>query len=196
MKTEPGPGLYNPEKPKTDIQYSMRKKYGPSGAPGNPGPGTYGDERELHYRTIPGSKMGKDTRLSNHFIHTPSYNKQEPGRYDLHDFANNELMGVPKYSFGKQKRAPNKGGLEPGPTSYKIASKMTDGVPCYSMPGRRKDLRPKVGVGVPGSGSYDPSNTFTKKNGPLFSVSRQRRDGEVNIYKNTPGAGTYHDVAS
>ena len=41
MKTEPGPGLYSPEKPKKDIQYSMRKK--PNGSVGQltPGPGAY-----------------------------------------------------------------------------------------------------------------------------------------------------------
>ena len=66
------------------------------------------------------------------------------------------------------------------------------------MPGRRKDLRPKVGVGVPGSGSYDPKNVTSKKNGPQFSVGRSRRDGEISIFKNTPGAGTYggYDAAA
>ena len=63
------------------------------------------------------------------------------------------------------------------------------------MPGRRKDLRPKVGVGVPGSGSYDPRHATVKTNGPMFSVSKSRRDGELQIFKNTPGAGTYHDPA-
>lgn len=84
----------------------------------------------------------------------------------------------------------------PGPGNYEIKTRMSDGVPCFSMPGRRKDLRPKVGVGIPGSGTYDPMNTFTKKNGPMFSVSRQKRDGEREIFKNTPGAGTYMDVSN
>ena len=79
----------------------------------------------------------------------------------------------------------------PGPGNYDIKTRMADGVPKYSMPGRRKDFRPKVGVGVPGSGSYEPSVSYTKKNGPLYSVSKQSRDGEVGIFKNTPGAGTY-----
>ena len=60
---------------------------------------------------------------------------------------------------------------------------MADGVPKYSMPGRRKDLRPKVGVGVPGSGTYDPMLNSSKKNGPQFSVGKSVRDGELNIYK-------------
>lgn len=64
------------------------------------------------------------------------------------------------------------------------------------MPGRRQDLRPKVGVGVPGSGSYDPWHNSVKKNGPLFSVGKMRRDGEIGIFKNTPGAGTYGDDAA
>ena len=193
MKTDPGPGQYEPEKPKTNINYSMRKKPNQSMGALTPGPGAYEDERALHYRSIPGSKMGKDDRKSNHFLHTSSYKKQEPGRYDLHNFANNELMGVPKYSFGKDQRVKDRSNNLPGPANYQIKTKMADGAPCYSMPGRRKDLRPKVGVGVPGSGAYDPMNRSSKKNGPLFSVGRSRRDGELNIYKNTPGAGTYGD---
>lgn len=73
---------------------------------------------------------------------------------------------------------------------------MADGVPCFSMPGRRADLRPKLGVGVPGAGNYEPMNVSSKKNGPQFSVGKSRRDGELSIYKNTPGAGTYGDKAA
>jgi hypothetical protein len=74
---------------------------------------------------------------------------------------------------------------------------MANGVPCFSMPGRRKDLRPKLGVGAPGAGSYDPCVVSGhKKNAPMFSVSKQRRDGELALYRNTPGAGTYGDEAS
>ena len=119
-----------------------------------------------------------------------------PGRYNLHNFANNELMGVPKYSFGKDIRDKDRANTLPGPANYDIKTKMSDGVPCFSMPGRRKDLRPKVGVGVPGSGSYQPMLESSKKNGPQFSVGKMRRDGEVGIFKNTPGAGTYHDIAA
>ena len=75
MKTEPGPGLYSPDKPKTNIQYSMRKKTGNSNNRYTPGPGAYEDERVLHYASIPGSKMGKDMRKSDHFLHTASYKK-------------------------------------------------------------------------------------------------------------------------
>jgi len=114
----------------------------------------------------------------------------------LHDFACNELMGVPKYSFSKDQRDRARSGAHPGPTSYNIGTKMADGVPCFSMPGRRKDLRPKVGVGVPGAGAYEPNQNSSKKNGPMFSVSKTKRDGGINIFKNTPGAGTYGDIAS
>lgn len=63
------------------------------------------------------------------------------------------------------------------------------------MPGRRKDLRPKVGENGKGPGQYDPFHNSIKKNGPLFSVGKMRRDGEIGIFKNTPGAGTYADEA-
>ena len=46
-------------------------------------------------------------------------------------------------------------------------------------------------MGVPGSGKYDPSVNYVKENGRQFSVPKQRRDGEVNIFKQTPGVGTY-----
>jgi hypothetical protein len=104
MKTAPGPGLYDPEKPKTNIQYSMRQKTGQSMDRKTPGPGAYEDERALHYKTLPGSKIGKDMRKSDHFLHTSSYKKQEPGQYNLHNFAGNELMGVPKFSFSRGAR--------------------------------------------------------------------------------------------
>ena len=63
------------------------------------------------------------------------------------------------------------------------------------MPGRRKDHvtvdRLRHGVGVPGAGVYDPRDSYSKKNGPLFSVSKSKRDHDIKLYKNTPGAGTY-----
>ena len=196
-RTKPGPGLYDPEKPKTSLFYSLRDRTNVScGKLLKPGPGSYGDDRAMHYRSIPGSKIGKDSRKSNHFLHTASYQKQEPGRYDLHNFANNEFMGVPKYSFSKDNRDKKFKATQPGPGNYDIPTTMADGVPKYSMPGRRKDHRPKVGVGVPGSGTYEPTHGYVKKNGPLFSVGKQRRDGEVKIYQNTPGAGTYHDISA
>jgi len=64
------------------------------------------------------------------------------------------------------------------------------------MPGRRKDLRPKTGVGVPGSDSYDPSHSLSKMANPMFSLSRSKRDGELGIYHNTPGSGSYQPDAS
>ena len=88
-------------------------------------------------------------------------------------------MGVPKFSFARDQRDKNFRKDLPGPASYNIKTRMSDGVPCFSMPGRRKDLRPKVGVGVPGSGQYDPHHSSVKKNAPLFSVGKSRRDGEL-----------------
>ena len=49
--------------------------------------------------------MGRDNRRSDHFLNTASYKKQEPGRYESRGFANNELTGVPKFSFSKDMRA-------------------------------------------------------------------------------------------
>ena len=161
-----------------------------------PGPGAYEDERNFHYKSIAGSKIGRDMRRSDHFLYNSSYKKQEPGRYNLHNFAGNDLMGVPKYSLSKDMRFKDRGAKLPGPGQYENKTKMSDGVPCFSMPGRRKDLRPKVGDGIPGSGAYDPDINSAKKSAPNFSMGKSRRDGELKIFKNTPGAGTYGDKAA
>ena len=65
------------------------------------------------------------------------------------------------------------------------------------MPGRRKDLRPKTGVGVPAANVYNPIDTLVSNAAPRFSVSRNARDKEPSKLWNTPGSGTYHpDAAS
>lgn len=129
MQTKPGPGFYDPNKPKTSIHFSIRKKTDGSNRQTTPGPGAYEDTRALHYSTLPGSKIGKDKRISNHFLHTNSYKKQDPGRYAQHDFAGNKLMGVPNFSFGRDQRFKSMGKTytakgkkwtdsTPGPGSY------------------------------------------------------------------------------
>lgn len=40
----------------------------------------------------------------------------------------------------------------PGPSSYDIKSQLGKGTPFATMPGRRKDLRPKSGRDAPGAG--------------------------------------------
>jgi hypothetical protein len=47
-----------------------------------PGPGNYGDMRELYYSTLPGSKMGRDDRKS-YFLKSASYEKPGPGNYAM-----------------------------------------------------------------------------------------------------------------
>lgn len=77
MKTDPGPGFYDPEKPKMNTRYSISKRLGASSYAASkqtPGPGSYGDERALHYSTIPGSKIGRDVRKQQ-FLKTSSYGK-------------------------------------------------------------------------------------------------------------------------
>ena len=64
------------------------------------------------------------------------------------------------------------------------------------MPGRRKDLRPKTGVGVPGPDAHNPTQNYVKKASPFYSMGKQTRDGELGIFKNTPGSGHYHPDGS
>ena len=63
MKTDPGPGFYDPQKSYTKIQYSISKRHGPTSDKAlTPGPGNYEDNRKAHYEKLAGSKIGKDTR--------------------------------------------------------------------------------------------------------------------------------------
>lgn len=53
------------------------------------------------------------------------------------------------FSFGKSSRPPVLARGPPGPGEYNLRADLGSGVPKYSMPGRRADLRPKVGVDAP-----------------------------------------------
>jgi hypothetical protein len=61
------------------------------------------------------------------------------------------------------------------------------------MPGRRADLRPKTGKDAPDAGIYNPALTYSsvKLSPPKFSVGRSKRDGELKLYTDPPGATAY-----
>lgn len=129
---------------------------------------------------------------------TPAHDKPDPSRYDLHGFTKNG--SAPKYSFGSSTREADyfakKNGANPGPNHYDAGSTMGKGVPHYSMPNRGKDHRPKLGRDAPGSGQYNPAFTYVKDQTKSFSISKGKRDGEINIFKATPGSGHYHPDTS
>ena len=83
----------------------------------------------------------------------------------------------------------------PGPGKYepKVVIGHMSGCPVYSMPGRRADLRPKTGKDAPDAGNYDPRHTFSsvKPIGPNFSVGKSKRDGEIKLFTDPPGATAY-----
>ena len=87
----------------------------------------------------------------------------EPGNYNQVNFAAASL-GIPKYGFGSESKFKTRQNTSPGPGNYEtpITLGPKAGVPVYSMPGRRKDLRPKTGVDVPGADAYSPSHTLAK----------------------------------
>lgn len=66
-----------------------------------PGPGTYSDMINLHYSTLPGSKMGRDDRKS-YFLKSSSHEKPGPGEYVAPCFT--EKSQAPKYRFGSSTR--------------------------------------------------------------------------------------------
>lgn len=67
------------------------------------------------------------------------------------------------------------------------------GVPAYTMPSRKKDLRPKTGTDAPDAGNYDPSLRYSsvKLAPPKYSVSKSKRDGDLKLYTDVPGATAY-----
>lgn len=81
--------------------------------------------------------------------------------------------------------------MPPGPGTYEHKSTLGDGTAKATMPGRRPDLRPKSGRDAPGAGAYNPNYNPMRRSAPNFKVGRQVRDGEVNIFFNNPGAGSY-----
>lgn len=192
-RTRTGPGDYTPQKPETKLSYSMGKKL-EINKKQTPGPGSYNDMRQVHYNTITGSQIGKDERKS-FFLVDSTYDSPIPGRYDLIQFGSG-ILGEPRCKFGVSSREINCNGNSPGPGSYQINTTLglKAGTPVYSMPGRRKDMRPKPGVGVPGADAYHPSTSYisTKLATPKYSVGRQKKGytGEKN-FPLTPGFDKY-----
>jgi hypothetical protein len=86
----------------------------------------------------------------------------------------------------------------PGPGNYepKVVLGHKSGCPAYSMPGRRQDLRPKTGKDAPDAGVYNPKVTYSsvKPTSPEFSVTKAKRDGELNLYTDTPGPLAYTPI--
>jgi len=199
MKTEPGPGYYEAEKASKKIMYSMNAKNDlrVDLRKQNPAPGQYENADRKHYSTIPGSKMGRDMRKQQ-FLKTPAHDKPDPSKYDIHGFT--KKSAAPKYSFGSSTRERDyfikKMSAYPGPNHYEQGTTMGKGVPRYSMPDRGTDHRPKLGKDAPGSGLYNPEFGYVKDKTKSFSISKGKRDGEINIYKNTPGSGHYHPTSS
>ena len=74
-------------------------------------------------------------------------------KYSTIEFGDKLSVG-PKYGFGNDSRYKDYNQTLPGPTSYEQKSMLGTGVPKATMPGRRKDLRPKSGVDAPGAGAY------------------------------------------
>ena len=157
-----------------------------------PGPGLYENENSVHYKSMRSGKIGKDNRQS-YFLKTASTGKPASGKYEILGFSTESNSGVPKYGFAKDSKLKERPPGNPGPDHYEQKTTLggTAGVPVYSFPGRRKDLRPKTGKDVPGSGTYEPSYNYVKNAKPKFSVGRSARDGALGIFKNPPGPGQY-----
>lgn len=198
----PGPGYYDPIKTGTTLMYSMSGKNDGNLSPDKltPGPGTYSDMRNIYYSTLPGSKIGRDDRRS-YFLRSASHEKPGPGNYTTIGFT--EKSQAPKFGFGsstrekdylKVKMVGGKVGT-PAPGNYEAKTVIghKSGCPVYSMPGRRPDFRPSTGKDAPDAGVYDPSHTYSssKMSPPKFSVGKSKRDGDLKLYTDPPGATAY-----
>jgi hypothetical protein len=176
MKTETGPADYNPKVAKKNIAYSMvgvSKSQHSLAKTSLPGPGAYEDEHKKHYSKIPGAKMGRDVRKAE-FLNTGSHGKPSASTYSLFGFVNDPKVGSASFSFGKfdRNQRPDPTKFSPGPGAYQELKPLSKGVPNYSMPGRRADLRPKTGKDVPAGGAYDPLHTQVHKSTSKFSVGK------------------------
>ena len=65
---------------------------------------SYDDGRALYYQTMKGSKIGKEVRKGD-FLRTASYQKQEPGKYDLKGFAGDFYNGSPSTVFSSDAKS-------------------------------------------------------------------------------------------
>ncbi len=108
------------------------------------------------------------------FLKTAAYDKPAPGSYKTISFV--DKKSAPLFGFGSSKR--EKDYLSstmprpPGPGHYQSKSTLGDGSPNATMPGRRKDLRPKTGRDAPGAGSYDPNHNPMRRSSPNFSITK------------------------
>ena len=102
--TNTGPGDYDPRPlASNNIAYSISKRHS-TPQKNSPGPGAYDDGRALYYQTMKGSKIGKEVRKGD-FLRTASYQKQEPGKYDLKGFAGDFYNGSPNTVFSSDAKS-------------------------------------------------------------------------------------------
>ncbi len=94
----------------------------------------------------------------------------DAGNYEKKGFG--KIDDNPQFSFGKSGRPEALRRGPPGPGEYEVRPKIGSGVPCFSMPGRRKDLRPKAGVDAPSCDKYSPSKSYVVPNERAFSVGK------------------------
>ena len=137
-RTETGPGDYNPRVASYNVQYSISNRLSWNPDKNTPGPGSYDDGRQLYYRTMVGSKIGREVRKGE-FLRTASFMKQEPGKYELKGFANDIYVGVPNCKFGIDSKSKSFKEGVPGPGRYDELRNIGKEAPAFSMPGRRKD---------------------------------------------------------
>jgi len=129
-----------------------------------------------------GAKLNKiDKRLS------PS-----PDRYELQQHMSITKSGA-MYGFGTEKR---KGIVKnmptPGPGTYKNKSVCFETEkPRFHVGERWKD--PKPVVNVPGAGSYDPLDAFSKKNLPSYSMKIKLGSSLASSTGFVPGPGNYQN---
>ena len=137
MRTEPGPGNYDPPRSGAfkKVSYSMNglNENVVKGAESSwitPGPGNYDDCITQHYSSIPGSKIHKDARKS-YFLKTSVSGNPDPGNYEKDGFA--KLNKIPQYSFGKSQRdVPLRRG-PPGPGAYNYINQVGNMNDCHMI---------------------------------------------------------------
>ena len=73
---------------------------------------------------------------------------------------------------------------------------MGDGVPGYTMKGRRKDCRILPGKDAPCPGNYNPAYSNSRKSAPKFAFGRSHKSKVADIYGKTPSPSHYKPDSS
>jgi len=154
-----------------------------------PGPGQYEFQNKA-LKTAPNYGFGTSQR-GNNSIGTKGITTEI--KYDPEP--KNTKSKSPQYRFGSQQRKmfdDRNSKSIPAAGHYTIKSKAFEDKSRFHMGSKLKD---QSTLQVPGSGTYNPSQTFTKKSAANYSMGIKLKSDLTQSVVNVPGAGSYNNNA-